>query len=248
MQVIRETWQKAKHPMRVMVDILFPPQCMACGALVGQAQALCAGCFAQIRWIHDPLCQCCGIPLPYAVGGDVQCADCLNDPPHFAHVRAAMVYDAASSALVTNLKYRDATQQVSGLVAMMLRAGAEILPRAEIIVPVPLHWKRHVRRKYNQAALLAYMLADKVRLPMLPDALERVQHTPPQAGLPRKERLKNVQHAFAVKHADAVAGKSVLLVDDVVTTGATVEACSRVLLSAGAREVHVLALARTVLE
>ncbi len=159
-----------------------------------------------------------------------------------------MHYDDASRKLITRLKYADKQELVPALAAQLWRSGAELCARADWILPVPLHPKRLRARKFNQSALLAYALADYAGLPVMADGLVRTENTPPQASLPREERIDNVRRAFRANHKRAalLRGARLLLVDDVVTTGATINACSKALLGAGAKAVYVLTVAKTV--
>lgn len=231
---------------RALLDVAFPPACPSCQVPVAALHNFCPPCFDKLRLIADPYCGCCGIPFPIALAG--HCPECLAAPPPYARIRAAMVYDAVSAPLVSSLKFRDQWAGLARYTAMMRAAGGELLQQADMVVPVPLNWRRLWWRKYNQAALLAYGVAGA--LPVLPDGLLRTRRTRPQMKLPRAERLKNVKGAFRVSDAalPRIAGAHILLVDDVVTTGATVAACAEALRAAGARQVDVLALARTVKE
>lgn len=232
---------------RMLLDLVFPPVCPSCRQPVDALHNFCAPCFSKLRLIAAPLCSCCGIPFAIPVEG--QCPTCLAEPPSFHRARAVMVYDAVSAPLITTLKFHDQWAGLERYAAMMAAAGPMVV-EADYIVPVPLNWRRLWRRKYNQAALLAYALARHSAVPVLPDALRRLRATTPQMRLPRHERLKNVRGAFAVADAalPKLQNKTILLVDDVVTTGATVEACAVALRNAGAKQVDVLSLARTVKE
>ena len=231
---------------RALLDIAFPPQCPSCQKPVAALHNFCAECFQDLRMIGDPMCGCCGIPFAVAVEG--YCPECLTEPPAFSRARSVMVYDKSSAPLVSSLKFRDQWAGLERSVTMMRAAGTTLLSDADFIVPVPLNWRRLWWRKYNQSALLAYGLSAQSALPCLPHALVRTRPTRPQMRLERAERLKNVKGAFRVADAalPRVQNKHILLVDDVVTTGATVDACAKALLKAGAKQVDVLALARTV--
>lgn len=236
---------------RMVIDLAYPPRCPSCHQHVGADGNFCGPCFNRLRVIEAPLCQCCGIPFVIGVGEEYMlCPECLDETPEFDAVRAALVYDNVSGPLVTSLKFNDQWAGLSRYVQMMLRLGRPLTEGADMLVPVPLHWRRLFRRKFNQSALLAYGLARQTELPCVPTMLQRVQHTKPQMRLDRATRLKSVKNAFAVPDTmhDLLQDKVVVLVDDVVTTGATVNACARVLKKAGAREVRVIALARAVKE
>lgn len=229
------------------LNFLFPPQCLQCGVRVAVHGGMCAGCWNSMTFITPPLCPVCGIPFEYEVGGEALCGDCQRELPSFARARAVFCYDDASRRLIFRLKYHDQTALAATLGPWLALAGKELAGECDLIVPVPLHYRRYLRRRYNQAALLADIIAREGKA-CLPDALLRVRATPQQTGLTRREREANVQDAFAVnpRFAGRIRRSRVLLVDDVYTTGATLKACARVLLEAGAGHVCVLTLARRV--
>ncbi len=228
------------------LDLLLPPLCLSCDAVVGADRTLCPACWGQIHFIAPPFCACCGAPFDVPVGDGMLCGSCLNEPPHFKAARAAMLYDDASKRLVLSFKHSDRTHPAKGLAAWIGRAGAEFLAAADYIVPVPLHRWRLFKRRYNQAALLAQALGEIAEKPVLVDALQRLRPTPIQGHKGRKERQENVRGAFGFnpRYSNIIKGKTVILVDDVLTTGATVNECSRVLLKAGAETANILTLAR----
>lgn len=228
------------------LDIVFPPQCLNCHTLVPTHGTLCLSCWQQLRFITDPYCHCCGLPFDFALGKDALCAECMRDLPPFAQGRAVFRYDEASRALVTRLKYTDQTQLAAVYGIWLAKFGKELVERCDVIVPVPLHYWRFVGRRYNQSALLAQALARHCALPVIPDGLKRIRATRPQPGLTQKQRQDNVRGAFAVhpKHVGALRGKNILLIDDVMTTSATVSQCAKTLIKSGALQVNVLTLAR----
>lgn len=182
------------------------------------------------------------------MGEGALCGECLHEHPDYSRARAAFKYDEHSKSLVLRLKYHDQLQLAPVYGAWLAKAGKDLAAASDIIVPVPLHYWRFVWRRYNQSALLAQALAKNTGLAMLPDALIRTRRTPPQAGLTRTQRYDNVKGAFAAnpRYVGRIKGKTVLLIDDVMTTGATLEQCTKALLKAGARSVNALTLARTV--
>lgn len=229
---------------KVLLDALLPPQCLACNAIVDTPGALCAGCFSRFTFITRPHCETCGVPLDSPVIEDAVCGACLRDRPAFARARAAFVYDADSKSLVLRLKHGDRTDSAVHLARWLERAGAGLIAACDAIAPVPLHRWRLLMRTYNQAALLANGLGKLSGKPVLVDVLKRHKPTPSQGGLDRKHRSRNVARAFTIAQRQCVAGRRILLIDDVLTTGATVNACARTLLEAGASAVDVLVLAR----
>lgn len=234
---------------RVLADMLYPPRCALCRVPVDGAHTLCADCFGQLQFITDPHCDSCGTPFSHAVAGEVRCGDCLADPPPYTLARAALAYDDVSRPLATRLKYGDQPQLALLLARWMRQSGHAALDGAEMIIPVPLHWRRMVARRYNQSLMLARELGRLSGVPVEARLLRRVRPTTPQVGLSRTQRCKNVAAAFAVPESfrPLLKEKRVVLVDDVITSGATIEACTKALKKAGAAEVRVLTLARRVL-
>ena len=186
------------------------------------------------------------MPFAFATQSGLLCAACVAESPRFRKARAVFAYDDGSCDAVLAFKHGDRTDAAPDFGAWLARAGAELLAEADALVPVPLHPVRLFRRRYNQSALLALAIGRTARVPVLPDALQRVRNTPVQGSRSRAARLDNVRGAFRV--CRPVQDRRVVLVDDVMTTGATVEACAAVLLRAGAAHVDVLTLARVVRE
>jgi ComF family protein len=231
-----------------LVDLVLPPRCVLTGEIVAAQGTLAPEGWQTLRFISPPFCHTCSYPFDFETENTSQCAACLADPPPFASARAVLAYDDASRDLILKFKHADHLQAVPALIPMLARAGADSLGRADLIVPVPLHRWRLLRRRYNQAALLTWGLARRMGKPCLPDALIRIRATPSQGHMRANDRQKNVKRAFAIhpRHGPAVAGRRILLVDDVFTTGATLQECAKVLLDAGAKEVHVLTIARVI--
>lgn len=232
---------------RLALDIALPTQCVACRAPV-RGEGLCASCWSRVSFIERPYCERLGIPFVYDPGPGLLSMEAIADPPSYGRARAAVRYDDVARALVHALKYQDRTDLAPVLGRWMARAGVEILADADVVVPVPLHWRRGMARRYNQAAMLAMALGRQARVPVAHDLLCRTRHTEQQVGLSRADRAANVQGAFAVPDASkaAVRGKRIVLVDDVLTSGSTTDACARALLRARASRVDVLVFARVV--
>jgi ComF family protein len=230
------------------LDLLLPPECLACDAPVDAPGLFCAACFRATTLIADPACARCGLPFASVeqAGRAGICASCEAAPPRFAAARAALLYDAGARRLILPFKHADRPEVAATLAPLLARAGAALLEAADVLVPVPLHRHRLFARRYNQAAVLALALGKRAHRPVLVDALRRLRPTPPLRGKTATERAAALAGAFAVRpaRAAALAGRPVLLIDDVLTSGATANACAEALLAAGARRVDVLAAAR----
>ena len=235
---------------RLAVDLVFPPTCLACRKAVADHDALCAACWGGIRFIERPFCERLGVPFAIDLGAEgLLSPEAIAQPPVYARARVVARFDdGPARRLVHRLKYGDRLELAQALGTWMSRAGEELLSAGDLLVPVPLHRGRLMRRRFNQSALLARVISDLSGLPVDLDVLHRAKPTPPQVGLTRTQRALNVQGAFKVapEHQAAVEGRAVVLVDDVVTSGATANAAARALLRAGARRVDLLAFARVV--
>jgi ComF family protein len=229
-----------------LLDLLLPPRCLGCGATIGRDGELCPSCWGAIAFLGAPQCACCGLPFPYDAGEDARCGACLADEPPYARARAVFRYDDASRGLVLAFKHGDRTHSAPAYGRWMARAGAELLADADLLMPVPLHWTRLFARRYNQAALLAHAVRAAGGPPVAPDWLQRRRRTPSQGHRNAAGRADNVRGAFALRAGRSVAGRRILLIDDVFTTGATVRECARILRRAHAARIDVLTLARVV--
>ncbi len=231
------------------LDLVLPPRCLACGATVAAQGRLCAACWRGLTFLAPPWCRICGYPLPHALPDAPLCGSCASEPPAYDRARAALRYDEGSRGLILAFKHADRTDMTPAFGTWLARAGAELLADAELIAPVPLHRWRLLRRGYNQAGFLARAVARATGLPMVPDLLQRIRATRSQQGLSARAREENVTAgAFRPHpwHARRIGGRRILLIDDVMTTGATVAACAKALSRAGASAVDVLTLARVV--
>ena len=228
------------------IDLVLPPSCLACNAPVSEAGALCADCWSRVSFIGSPCCARCGLPFEIEAATGALCGACTRAPPVYDRARAAFLYEGAGRELILAYKMADRSWVAPRLAAWLHRAAAPLLADADLVVPVPLHRWRLLARRFNQAAVLAQLVARQSDARLIPDLLVRTRRTAPQSRLSRPERRRNVRGAFAVRRGRAplVADRRILLVDDVLTTGATVSACARALRKAGAVRVDVATLAR----
>lgn len=232
------------------VDAMLPPLCFGCRAPVSDTGALCPTCWSGLNFISGAQCVKCGVPFDVVTGAEnetLECDQCLRSPLSFTRARAPLLYDDAARTLIMRFKHGDQMHAVRTFLPWLQTAGAELLARADALVPVPLSRWRLFRRRYNQAAILAQRLGAALQKDVLVDGLRRTRHTPSQGGRTRAERFKNVDGAFAISPRTNVQGKNIVLIDDVLTTGATAGACADALLAAGAARVDVLTLARVAL-
>jgi ComF family protein len=232
----------------IAFNALLPPRCLVCGLGVDRPGALCAACWGGLSFLAPPICAACGFPFDYDLGAGTLCGACHREPPAYDRARAVLRYDEVSRGLLLGFKHGDRTEGAPAFGGGLARAGGELIAECDVVLPVPLHRRRLFTRRYNQSALLAHALGRATGLPVLPDSLRRVRNTASQGRLSAAARRRNVAGAFRVATgaAERLGGRRVLLVDDVLTTGATVEACARVLKRAGAAGVDVLTLARVV--
>jgi ComF family protein len=234
--------------LRLALDIALPPLCSACREPLGDGIGLCAFCWSKLSLIEPPYCARLGIPFTYDPGPGLLSMEAIADPPAYDRARAAVRYDDIARALVHGFKYGDRLDLAPLMGRWMARAGAELLQDADALIPVPLHWRRLWARRFNQSAALAGAIADSARVTVIHDALKRTRATPQQVGLTKTARAENMQGAFRVpvEQKARVSGRRLVLIDDVLTSGATVDTCARALLRAGAAHVDVLVFARVV--
>jgi len=237
----------ASHAAKLALDIALPTLCVACREPV-DGEGVCAKCWSKLSFIAAPFCPRLGIPFVYDPGPGMLSMEAIADPPAYARARAAVRYDDVARTLVHALKYQDRTDLAPAMGRWMTRAGLELLEGADALIPVPLHWRRGWSRRYNQSAALARVIARQSGVPLSGGALRRVRPTQQQIGLSRPQRASNVQGAFkvAADRQSDIQGRRVILIDDVLTSGATADACARALLRAKAASVDVLVFARVV--
>src|ERR1700761_7442114 len=237
----------SSHAAKLALDIALPTLCVACRDPV-DGEGICASCWSKMSFIAPPYCPRLGIPFVYDPGPDMLSMEAIANPPAYARARAAVRYDDVARTLVHALKYQDRTDLAPAMGRWMTRAGRELLDGADMLIPVPLHWRRGWHRRYNQSGALARIIARHSGVMLRGDILQRARATEQQVGLSRPQRASNVQGAFKVSadRQSEISGRRVILIDDVLTSGATLDACSRALLRAKAAQVDVLVFARVV--
>ncbi|MEQ1616833.1 MAG: ComF family protein [Terricaulis sp.] len=225
-------------------DLIWPPRSLLSEARVDRPGVIEPALWGELKFLGAPQCACCGFPLPSDEGPQASCAACLSDKPAYDTARAALAYDEHARKLVLDLKRGGRRDGLPVFARWMAAAGRDALAQADFLAPAPMHWTRLAARSFNQAAWLAQALSRQAGKPWQPGALTRIKRRKSQAGLSASERRRNV--GGAIKASARFEGKIIVVVDDVFTTGATLEACARALLKTGAAEVHGLTLARVV--
>lgn len=230
---------------RGFVDLVTPSQCLGCGVPVGEPASLCIACWVKLQHVDEPVCDMLGTPFAYDQGPGSLSVAALANPPEWDRSRAAVLFDDVSRGLVHGLKYEDRQEAGVLMARMMARAGRALIAEADVLLPVPLYRWRLWQRRFNQSAFLAHEIARISDKPWRSDVLFRAKRTKSQVGLDHAARRKNVKGAFTVAPGAvaAIAGRKLLLIDDVRTTGATAEACALALKAAGAAKVSLLSFA-----
>ena len=226
-----------------LLNLCFPPRCLSCSLDTTAPSSLCPKCWAALNFIDAPTCSLCGLPLE-TIGDTVLCGPCLHKRPSYHRCRSVLVYDRASKALILGFKHGDKTENSTLMARWLAQTGHRLLTTSDLIIPVPLHRTRLLKRRYNQAALLAAALSRQSGCPWAGMFLHRHKKTEYQGRGTARQR--NVAGAFRCTQPARIAGQRILLIDDVFTTGATVESCSKALLKAGAQQVQVLTVARAL--
>lgn len=236
-----------------LANFILPPRCIVTGDIVDEQGMLSYKAWSELSFISAPRCNLCGIPFDFEyehhkIGEAVNCASCINSAPIYSKARSALVYDDISKNLILQFKHGDKPHFILGFLPWLRQAGADLIDKSDVIIPVPLHRFRLLQRRFNQAGIMAQYLAKESNKLCCLGGLKRVRSTLSQGHMRAKDRKNNVRRAFSVddKYIKMIAGKNILLVDDVYTTGATVNECAKILLKAGAVKVNILTLARVV--
>lgn len=233
---------------RDILKIIFPSKCIFCNAFTQDDMLVCANCWPYLEFISEPKCKLCGFPFQFDIGCSDLCAVCLQQKPCFDCADALLKYNARSKTIIHKLKYSDQLYLAGFFAELLVNRSRYKVSQCNMVICVPMHKKRLMMRRYNQAALLASNIAKLLRLPFRSNVLLKIRHDTPQTNLNRDKRLENVVGSFAVSANErrCLINKKIILVDDVYTTGATLNECSAVLKAAGCGHVHVLTLAKVV--
>ncbi len=239
-KALKQLWKKWWNNT---LSFLFPPLCLSCKKHVHNWGDFCAPCWSELVYVTEPFCKQCGRVFEFKIEDDFVCPKCIQDQPPYDIVRAVFIYNDISKKIILKLKNHDSTYLAKYMGRYMSSNFHELLEKADIIAPIPLHWRRLLKRKFNQSALMIQHL-EGFREKKIYDLMQRHKNTPIQGTLDEASRIKNVKSAFKLSPQYNVKGKIVLLIDDVFTTGATVGACAKVLKRKGAKEVWCLSFAR----
>ena len=237
------------HILDCFWDFILPRRCLKCGKVLSEPNYLCPECFKSINFITPPYCKKCGHPLfEENDESKMLCSGCAGRKRSFYRLsRSAMFYDESNKNLILGFKFLDKTENAGLLAAMLKVAGADIFEQgADVLIPVPLHYTRLIKRRYNQSSLLAEKLGKMINLPVDNFSLVRHKRTRPQTEFSGRDRVGNVKDAFSVKYPERVKGKRVILIDDVMTTGSTLKESARALRKAGAKSIDILTVARVI--
>lgn len=233
---------------RKIINTILPHRCLATGEVVEAIGMVSPDAFRDITFIIDPICQICGVPMGDADKDNHICQSCIDQPPVFNTARSSALYDGAVKTMILKFKHGDHIHGVKTFAPWIMRSAEDILTAADYLIPVPLHPLRHMKRRYNQAGLLAYELSDRTGTPTLVEGLKRIRNTASQGHMSRADRQANIKGAFDItkQAAQKIAGKHVVLIDDVLTSGATANECTKILLEKGASTVHIVTIARVI--
>ena len=238
----KSIWPIARSGLRWFLEFLLPNRCPGCSEKLQSHGSLCPSCWADLTPLAAPMCQTCALPFEFEAEADSVCGACIKDPPEFDWACAAVQYEGLGRSIVLKLKHSASTVYVPVMAQMMVLSLGDKSP--DIVMPVPLHAGRLIKRRFNQSQLLASALSKRLGISQDNFALKKVKATASQGGLGRTERFRNVSGSFRVSETAELTGKSILLVDDVLTTGATARACAKALKKAGAKEVGIVTFAR----
>ena len=236
-----------------ILKVIFPPKCVLCDKIIEDEDSLCSDCWKKIKFIKEPFCNKCSTPFEFEVSDDDICLSCMKNKPLYIKSRSAVVYDSEVSKIIFKFKFYDKLHLKRFMGKCMCRASSDIIDNIDILIPIPLHKKRLIYRKYNQSLLLANEIAKNSGKIVIHDFLYKIKYTVPQASLKQSERQTNLKNKFAInpKYLNDIEKYKNLgfaIVDDVITTGSTVNECIKILNKAGINKVYSISFAKTVIK
>ena len=238
---------KFKYLIDFFINFLFPPKCIICKNYLIDGNSLCHNCLKKFTFISSPMCNCCGYPFEMKVRENKKsytCPTCIKKGYKFDKCRSAVIYNDFSKQIILPFKHNDATHFADLISNIMINAGSKLIQDADFLIPVPIHFTRLLKRKYNQSSLICNIISKAYNKEVLYSALKRKTATISQGHLSKKSRENNLKNVFKVNNANLIKDKTILLIDDVFTTGATVNECAKTLKLAGVKKVYVLTFAR----
>lgn len=235
-----------------IMDFLFPPKCVLCGKIIEDKNSLCTDCWKKIYFIKKPYCDKCSSPFEFQISSNDLCLSCIKSKPLFIKSRSAVIYNEYAAKIIFRFKFYDKIELRTFLAKSMINAAFDIIDNIDIFIPIPLHKKRLIMRKYNQSLILAETIAKITGKKLINDFLCKKKHTTPQAKLKQKDRIKNLKNIFAVKdkysnNINEYKNLNFAIVDDVMTTGSTINECIKELNGAGIKNVYAITFAKTKL-
>jgi ComF family protein len=241
---------KLKNFLKTILNIFFPNHCLHCEKIINKEALFCTTCWSRLKFITDPKCRICSYPFEIELIGkssSLPCSKCIKDPPHFDKVITIFRYNEIIKKIISDLKYYDQTFIAKKIAKLLYNKIQPELENIDLVTIIPLHRNKLKKRKFNQVALISKEIIKHKKY--IPDLLFRTKETQTQVKLTQKQRVANIKKAFMInrKHQDAIADKTILLIDDVMTTGATIEACAKALKKRKVKKIIVLTLAKTVL-
>jgi len=248
MILIKKALKKLQSISNSVINTVLPPRCIISGDIVEAPGMVSPTPWARLNFIEHPFCDICGRPFEFITPDESVCGDCFAYPPEFTSLRSALVYDENISPLILGFKYGDKLHAKNTFAKWMIRAARDTLPDCDLIIPVPLHYSRLWKRRYNQAGEIGKEISVQTNITFIPDVLKRNRFTQTQKGLTTKQRQDNVKSSFKVRplYLNQIKGKKIIIIDDVYTSGATLNECAKTLNKQGAKTIHALTLARVV--
>lgn len=234
-----------KKFLQKILDFVIPNRCLSCADYIDSEHNLCSKCWGKINFISKPYCVKCGSPIEINLNIDVTCLECINLPPKFTLSRSLCKFDDNVKKIIHNFKYYDKTSISKFFAKLIFNLYAHDFQNADLIIPVPMHKIKRILRRYNQSQILAFEIGKIFNKHVLNNVLIKIKNTKSQSLLSKKERKSNLKNSIIIKNPELIKGKSIILVDDVITTGTTIDYCCKLLKMAGVKKIYVCSIAKT---